>query len=354
MRARRGAAALLLTLAALFAPPAARAETYWLDGREVEVSLRPERAAFVLGEPVRLLLNFENRSGDDLEILLSGEQRGERWPDDFEVSVTGPDGRALPRPAAEEGGRRNNYDTLRVPAVRMQHMGTVGVAALFTLDGWAKIEKPGRYTVTCRRGARAGPLGRRYRLFPGTTKPAVELKVSAEFEVAEGGAARVGKLIEELSATMLECTPAASVEAATRLAALEDARVVRHMTAAIGKCRNASIRYTALNSVAKYHTDEALEALRLAAADADEDFRTVAAQALTQNEHPKARELLLSLRDDPYYGVRLMVLNALEAWDTERARRLIWEMTSDEHPAVRDEALRFLQERSAHPPRRSP
>jgi hypothetical protein len=53
------------------------------------------------------------------------------------------------------------------------------------------------------------------------------------------------------------------------------------------------------------------------------------------------------MRNDSYYGVRLMVLNALEAKDTEAARRVIWEMTNDKHPSVRDEALRFLQQRPA-------
>jgi hypothetical protein len=77
----------------------------------------------------------------------------------------------------------------------------------------------------------------------------------------------------------------------------------------------------------------------------DEDFRTVVAQVVARNKHPKSAALLLSMRRDTYYGVRLIVLYALEAKDTATARRIIWEMTNDEHPSVKDEALRFLQQR---------
>ena len=151
---------------------------------------------------------------------------------------------------------------------------------------------------------------------------------------------------------MLACDSQASVVSATRLAGLRDARAVKYLIGATQKCKNASIRYQALGALAKYETDEAFGGLRLAASDADEDFRTVAAQLVSQSEHPQARALLLSLRTDPYYGVRVVVLNALEAWDTAEARKLVWEMTNDEHPKVKEEALRFLQERAGHPPRK--
>lgn len=340
----------MLTLAALLPAPA-RAETYWVDGYQLEINLTPERAAFVLGEPVTIHLKFENHTGIDLELMLSAEQEGDGWPDDFEITVVGPDGKSLARPRDEEGGRQNSSTNMFVRTVREELMGTLNVSALFRLSGWANIEQPGHYAVTLRRGLRVGPYGRRYRIFPGTTKPATELRLKAEFEVIEGGPDGLGKLIEELSASVLACNSDTSVSSTTRLGALKDARAVRHVVAAMQKCRNPSIRYQALGSLSKHETDAALEGLRLAAADADEDFRTATAQMLAQSKHPKARALLVSLRKDSYYGVRLMVLNALESWDTASARKLIWEMSNDEHPKVKEEALRFLQERATHPPR---
>ena len=352
--ARARAAALALAFALLAPAAAARAdapETYWLDGYEVAVSLRPLRTSFVLGEPITLVLGFENRSAADLELLLSGEQ-GPGWPDDFEVRVTGPDGEALPRPDGEEGRRETSYTNSFVRAVRSHYTASAGMGIHIPLASWAKIEKPGLYTVALRRGVRAGPYGRRYRLFPGTTRPAVELRARTRFRVAGGGPDRIGRLVDELGETMLACDQSASVEAATRLGELKDERVLKYMVEAVARCRNPSIRYTALGSFAKFRTDAGFEGLRLAASDADEDFRTVAANYLAASKHPKAKALLISLRKDPYYGVRMIVLIALEGMDTEAARRHIWEMTHDEHPQVKAEALRFLQDQGARPPRR--
>jgi hypothetical protein len=351
-RARLSAAALLFTLAAMLAPAPVRAETYWVDGYELEVTLRPARGSYVLGEPVTLNLVFVNRTDTDLELLLSGERRGEGWPDDFEITVVGPGGERLSRSGNGEADLRDSFANIFVRAMHPGPYATLSMSLSLSLERWAQIERPGVYAVTVRRGLRVGPYAGSYRLFPETTKPAVELSLKAEFTVTEGGAERTGKLIEELGARMLECDQSLSVEAASRLASLKDERTLRYMSEAMRKCKNPSIRYTALRAFATVDTDAGLAGLRAATSDADEDFRTVAATFLAQSEHKGARGLLLSLRKDPYYGVRLVVLSALEAWDTGHARKLIWEMTNDEHPKVREEALRFLQERGVHPPNR--
>lgn len=351
-RARRRVAALLIALVALLAPAHARAEDYWVDGYRLGVTLRPLRASYILGEPPLLLINFENSHDIALELMLSGERDGAGWPDDFDVTVVGPDGARLPRPAPGERGDRYTYTSSFVRAVPEGQISAVSAGISINVQNWAKIEKPGVYTVNVRRGLRVGPYGRNYRLFPGTTKPAVELRLRTELTVTEGGEERTGKLIEELGAIMLACNPHSSVEPATRLASLKDERALKYMSEAMGKCKNPSIRYTALRAFGDLDTDAAFEGLRAAASDPDEDFRTVAATLIAKSEHREARRLLSSLRTDPYYGVRLVVLSALEAWDTAGARKLIWEMTNDAHPKVKEEALRFLQERATHPPRR--
>lgn len=333
----------LATFAAMLAPSRARAEEYWLDGYEVEVTLRPERESFLLGEPVTLMLTFRGRSDAALELLLSGDRGGEQWPDDFEVTVTDPDGKTLPRPEGDRGAEIYTNVAMRASSHSQPTMNIV-----VSLANWAELKKPGVYTVTCRRGVTAGPYnGLRYRIFPGTTRPAVEISVRAQVKIVSGGEEGVGRLVEELGAKTLACDrdPSDSAAAAVRLAKMDDERIIGPFAAAVSKCKNASVKYTALGALAKFQTDAAFEALRAAASDADEDFRTVVAQAVARNKHPKAPALLLSMRRDSFYGVRLIVLYAMEAKDTEAARRVIWEMTNDEHPSVRDEALRFLQQR---------
>ncbi len=347
VKLHRHARAFTLTLATLasllLAHASASAETYWLDGYEVEVTLKPERESYVLGEAAYVELKFENRSADDLELMLSGEA-GRGWPDDFEMTVTGADGATVSRP--DDRGQESVYMNTSVRGTGNRYNSSPVMIIIFSLKDWAKFNKPGLYTVTLRCGVRAGPYNwKRYRISPETSKPAVEVRLQTQVTITRGGDERIGELIEELNARVLACDLWTSVTAATRLAALEDERVVKPLAAAVAKCKNPSIRYTALQALAKFPTDAAFEALRAASADPSEDFRTVVAQVVARNEHPKSAALLLSMRRDTFYGVRLMVLYALEAKDTEVARRIIWEMTNDPHPMVRDEALRFLQQR---------
>src|SRR5436309_1143356 len=215
-RARAGLPALAL-LAALLVPARASAETYWLGGYQVEVALKPSRSSFVLGEPIDLLMTFENRSGTAVELLLSGSASS-GWPDDFDVRVTGPDGKALPRPEESGEGRDgDSYLNTFLPARSKALMGMISSGVTVSLKNWALPEKPGLYKVTLRRGVVAGPYNGRYRLSPETTKPAAELRLETEFTVVEGGEERVGKLIEELAEKMLGNDPSASVDAAMRL-----------------------------------------------------------------------------------------------------------------------------------------
>ena len=333
------------SLAAMLTPARARAEVYWLDGYEVEVTLKPLRESFVLGESIALSLTFENRSETPVELLLSGDG-GRGLPDDFDVRVTGPDGKPVPRPAAGEYGR-DGYSNVPLSVRRDELVAARLVSITVPLENWGRFEKPGVYKVALRRGVIAGPYNGKYRLRPETTKQRAELRLETEFTIVEGGDARTIELVEELSASMLACDQNVSVSATTRLIALNHWRVVKPLAEAVEKCKNPSIRYQALQGISKFNTDAAFEALRAATSDPDEDFRTVATNELASNKHPKAYALLLSLRRDPFYGVRMMVLNALEGKDTEAARRRIWEMTNDEHPMVRREALRFLQQRPA-------
>ncbi|MDT5261050.1 MAG: hypothetical protein QOC61_54 [Acidobacteriota bacterium] len=339
-------------LLALLAPPVrARAETYWPDGYEVEINLHASQAVYMIGEPVELWLEIQNHSDTNLEMLLAGKSDGERdWPDDFDVSVVGPDGKAAPRPDDDEGAN-DAYTNSFVRAGQSNNL-------LFPLKLWAVCDKPGVYTATYRRGMTAGPYNGHDAVLFDMKKPAVEIRLRAQFEIVAGGDRRIGKLIDELGARMMVNDLSSSMLAATRLAAMDDERVVRYFVEALGKSRNPGIRYTALNVFSKFQSDLALEGLRLGAASADEDFRTAAATAILRSKHPQAGRLLLSMRDDSYYGVRLIVLFKLEtmyvdrklgAAHFERTRRMIWEMTNDPSEKVRDEALRYLQVFGARP-----
>jgi hypothetical protein len=341
-----GASALALSLLAAVTPTAL-AETYFLDGYEVEVTLSPWRESFVDGEQVMVSLDFKNRADTALELLLSGES-GPGWPDDFEVRVTGPDGLPVPRP---EGARRDEgYVNSYVHGRRSGGRTTPEVGVGIRLDAWAKFEKPGLYTVAVRRGVKAGPFDGTYRIWAETNKPVVELRAETQVKIVAPGADPIGALIEEQSRRLLSSDPTAPVDAAMRLSELDDERIVPHFVEALRRCRNTNVREAAVKALGRFDSDAAFEGLRLAAADPSDDLRTAAAQALAKSKHPKAAGQLLSMRGDAHFGVRLIVLYALARKETAEARRLIWEMSNDEHPLIREEALRYLQQRGGRRP----
>lgn len=329
-RTRAALPRLPLLLLFLFAPgaPAARAETVWVDGFELEVTLHSGQA--LLGEPVSLSLELTNRSETDLELMLSGEA-GRGWPDDFEVSVAGSDGAPAPGPPA--GAEPEGLNTIILRAGQSLNIP-------LRLDHWARFTAPGLYAVTCRRGLRAAPFDGRQTVLLDVEKPAVEFRVRAEVEV-KPGADRLGQLIEELGPALVGPPPSSGM-AARRLSQLGDPRVLRHFLEAYRKAKDAGVRYTALDVFSKFNHELALEGLKLGASDPNDDFRTAAAVALSSSKHPEAARLLAEMRRDPYFGVRLVVLYALEGMKGAAARRMIWEMTNDPHEAVKTEALRFL------------
>jgi len=265
------------------------------------------------------------------------------------VKVFGPDGAELPRPAPErrtESGSTNSYTRGRRAGQPAGSKKGIVVA----LGDWAEIGRPGVYTVRLRRGVKAGPFNGEYRIWPETNKPVVELRGETQVNVVAPGADPVGALIEQQGARMLGADRSKSVEAAVRLSELNDARVVPHFVEALRKCRNTNVREAAVRALGNFEADAAFEGLRLAASDPDDDLRTVAAQALSKSEHPKADALLAGMRKDAHFGVRLIVLYALTGKDTPEARRMVWEMSNDEHPLIREEALRHLQQHGGRRP----
>lgn len=80
-----------------------------------------------------------------------------------------------------------------------------------------------------------------------------------------------------------------------------------------------------------------------------DNLRHAAAVALSNSSHPKAKNLLLSMWDDPYYGVRIDVLHVLGKMDTPESLQVLWEMADDNNEIVRNEALRYIALRSKLP-----
>ena len=81
------------------------------------------------------------------------------------------------------------------------------------------------------------------------------------------------------------------------------------------------------------------------AQDAADAVRGSAAVALARSPHPKAKALLMTMHGDPYDGVRLTVIHALEGMDSTESLDLLRQMTHDGEKEVSDEAKHCLAQR---------
>ena len=176
---------------------------------------------------------------------------------------------------------------------------------------------------------------------------------------------RVEQTIRDLGKRLLDKNCQISEEAARALSLIDDERVIPCYLKAMDT-DSYHLKFVALDRLARFNSDEALRGLRkgmttqgsdigncsnaTVAAELANNIRTAAAQALARSPHPDARQLLLSMWDDPYAGVRLDVVHALGKMQSEESLSLLKKMSKDPDERVGGEALRYLKQRRADTP----
>ena len=323
----------------------------------VEVALRPDKPEVMLGEPVYLSFTVRNLSDNDLQSLQGGDYRNRFGrPESYSVAVVDGQGQALPVLDAGPsfGGIMGPQ---KIPA-----KGT-WTRRLF-LPHWATLAAAGDYTVTCKTVLKLS------KHTPGkwdhnekTTDINVEVKTP--FKVVPTDQKRMGELIEALGDRMLGSNSDVSDEATRSLGWIDDERVIPFFSKAVAT-DNYSLRFAALDALAKFKSDDALQGIKTGLATQASDMRAhattdalagqladnirhSAAIALSRSPNPEATKLLLSLWQDPYYAVRIDVLHALGKMDSADSLELLRKMTNDTNETVRNEAQRYLRLRTAKP-----
>lgn len=170
--------------------------------------------------------------------------------------------------------------------------------------------------------------------------------------------ATLGPLIDELGAKLLGKDARVSAAAVRRLSLIDDPRAIPWYVKAI-KTDSYSLKFSALDRLARLEGDGALEGLKIGMATQGEDIgncstptvaktlavnvRHAAANALARSPHPQAKALLLSRHDDPATAVRITVIQAAARMDTPESLELLKRHTQDADTTVRDEAVRLLR-----------
>jgi hypothetical protein len=167
--------------------------------------------------------------------------------------------------------------------------------------------------------------------------------------------------INELGAKMLLKNGSDSEEAGRALSLIDDPHVIPWYIKAL-ETDSYSLKFAALDRLARFNTDEALAGLKKGIATRGADIgnrstdelgeqlainiRHSAAQALARSPHADAKRELLTLWNHSDAGVRLDVLHVLGRMDTPESLELIKKMTADQSQMVRGEAERYLKLRS--------
>ena len=313
----------------------------------VDVSVAPEKPVVMLGEPTWLAFTVRNLSAEPLQILVGGDYRNDLGrPNSFQVRTTRSDGKWVSQPdvGLATGGLVGPKDL------------PVGGSYVFRLfvPHWATLVERGSYGIVCRRTLELLRPGTDFRRVP-TVDIVAEARTTLEVQARDEE--RMGLLIRELGETMVSANgEAAGDDAVLALAWIEDARVVPYFRRALA-IRSFTLKFIAVQALAKHATDEALEGLKTAMQSRVSDFdyavgeqrpqlaanlRAAAAGALSRSQHPRAREYLVAQRHDESENVRVTVVHALARMPPAQSLPLLQEMSRDASPRVSEEAKRYV------------
>lgn len=323
----------------LLFPSRIAAQTYTTEqGYQIEVNLIPDKTTIMLGEPIYLSFCIRNRSNIDLGLVEGGDYRNTLGrPESFSVIVARQDGKQVPQPKTgpNMGGI---VGSRKIPA-----NGEYAIKLL--LPHWATFEEIGNYTITCKRVLNIHEYQAK-RFDPTNKSEEIAVQVSTQIKVIPVDDRKMGDVIESLGNTMLSANEDKALPAARALSYIADERAIKHFAQAIESSQQ-SIVFEAVRALSKFNNDSAITALKKRMDDQDKEIRHAIAVAFASSKHPQAVEQLLMMRKDKFYGVRLTALHALGKMTSVESLFMIQEMTQDEEKMVRNEAQRYLRERTS-------
>ncbi len=323
----------------------AQGQTYSVNGMPIEVSLLPEKSVIMLGEPIHLSFIVRNLSGTDLRFSEGGDYRNRLGrPESYDVRAVRSDGKQVYKPEIliSMGGI---LGSVRAPA------GAAATLRLF-LPHWAPFEETGIYTITCKRTLHFWASEELV-----SERISVPVQTSVQIKVVESNHEKMGEIIEKLGVEMLGEDNEKARRASQSLDYIDDERAVPYLVKGIDP-GDYSLTLLSLSSLSKYISDSAIEGIkrgmsvsheeirqagdRSTAISLAEKVRFAAAHALAKSRHPEAIPLLMSMRKDNYWPVRLTVVHAFSRLGTPEAITILQEMSKDGHEDVSREAHKYL------------
>ncbi len=306
----------------------AKAEVYTSsDGYRFEVSLNLQKTSIMLGEPIYMDFEVKNLSSVDLGILYGGDYRNEFGrPDSFDIKVINKDKEIVPKPKTRTMGGLIGF--LKSPVGQSYNLRLY-------LPHWATIEKAGDYQIQIEKDLVVKKYDLKNMRFDNLLK-GVPVKLTANINVIASNYKKMGEVIDSIGKKLVE-----GDDTARRLVPfIKDERIIKYLAQAIQK------NEWLMRHLAKFNDDRALNAIVSRINDKEQEVRRNVSVSLALSVHPKASFYLLQMRSDKYYAIRLDVIHYLGKMKTTKSTQILKEMMNDENEQNRNEAKRYLTERT--------
>lgn len=343
---------IVLSLNAIIDYPS-QAASKDIDPNMIEVSLVPDKATFMLGEPIYISFIVENESDQNLQVIVGGDYRNALGrPESFTLTITDQKGNKVPQPeiGMSMGGL---FGPEKLPSKGQYTF------RLF-LPNWATFEKTGSYTITAQRTLNilTDDPNMNWPLQYETTD--IQARATAEIEVVPLNNKQMGALIDQLAKEMLNAKDDPAAAAAKKLQNIQDERVIPHFIKVLKNHNYYYIKSISLRALSKFDNDDAFEALKYGLTVTGKDFiarattmevadsvakniKITAIHAISNSPHPEAINFLLSKRNDEMFEIRLTVVHALGRMRADRAVPILEEMQDDSNETIRNEVKRYLE-----------
>lgn len=316
-------------------------------GIKLSALVKLDKSTIMLGEATYLSFEIVNKSNQTFYSPDGGDYRNALGrPDSYSVKVV----------------RNDGYVPFH-PRVTMSFGGLVGMRAIpangswttrLYLPHWVEFERPGTYEITVSRSVPINISGK-FQSTESSGQAADVFLASAKTEivVVPTNYDAMGKLINKWGSTMMDMDDPGTHEAESMLAYTKDVRTLIYFAEALERYsrKAASIEEKTRTrqiawALSKFDDDFALFALNRTLKNDDDDVRLWIADALVASKHPEAPNALLQMQDDPYWFVRLKVLQKFGKVATDEATKLTKKFCEDPNDEVRKQAKMFLDERN--------
>ena len=298
-------------------------------------SIQPEKAEFLVGEPIFITLTVENKSDKDVEISEGGRSQNSLGRDEhFKITASDAAGKAVP--GVELGWVMGGGLTWRRPLPAHGKMTTA-----FFLPDWVQFKAEGEYRIRLESHQFGGFIG-------------LDFSEETSIKVLPKDAVKMGAMIDGWGKTLASAKPHdfSNTEglALKKLCFVDDERAIPHLARLSDKPLYQS---EAIRALAKFPTVKAVAALKKAGEVSENDLgpndtsattiRHWVALTLASNTHPAARETLIDMRKDSFEPVRALAMEAMARNPSSADLAILETMTHDQDQGIANEATHFLE-----------